>query len=82
MMKQVVGATGEKEREIALLGKFERLACGPGAYKTLMLMNQKLDVSSILPNVRTPTLVLHSREDIVVPIAQDESSLLRFPTRN
>jgi class 3 adenylate cyclase len=79
MMKRVVGATGEKEREMALLGKFERLACSPGAYKTLMRMNQKLDVTSILPNVRTPTLVLHSRADIVVPIAQGRKFAAAIP---
>ena len=79
MMKRVVGAPGENEREMALLGKFERLASSPGAYKTLMLMNQKIDVSSILPNVRAPTLVLHSRADVVVPVREGRKFAAAIP---
>jgi class 3 adenylate cyclase len=78
-LKRVVAATGENEREMALLGKFERLACSPGAYKTLMLMNQKIDVSSILPNVRAPTLVLHSRADVVVPVREGRKFAAAIP---
>ena len=78
-MKRVVGASGENDREMALLGRFERLACSPGAYRTLMLMNQKIDVTSILPNVRVPTLVLHSRADIVVPGSEGRKLAAAIP---
>ena len=33
-----------------------------------MLLNRQIDVTSILPNVRVPTLVLHRRADALVPI--------------
>jgi pimeloyl-ACP methyl ester carboxylesterase/class 3 adenylate cyclase len=69
-MKRVIGTRDENEREIALLGKYERLSCSPGAFKTLMLMNRRIDVRSILPSVRVPALVLHSRADAVVPVAE------------
>jgi class 3 adenylate cyclase/pimeloyl-ACP methyl ester carboxylesterase len=79
MLKRVVGATGEYAREMAPLGKFERLACSPGGYKTLMLMNRKIDVTAILPNVRVPTLVLHSRADIVVPVSEGRKLAAAIP---
>ncbi len=68
MMKRVIGTHDGNEH--ALLGKHERLSCNPGAYKTLMLMNIRIDVTSILPSVRVPALVLHSRADALVPIAE------------
>jgi len=69
-MKRVIGTHDGNEREMALLGKLERLSCSPGAFKTLMLMNRRIDVRSILPSVRVPALVLHSRADSVVPVAE------------
>jgi pimeloyl-ACP methyl ester carboxylesterase len=33
-----------------------------------MLLNAQIDVSSILPTVRVPTLVLHRQKDIVIPV--------------
>jgi class 3 adenylate cyclase/pimeloyl-ACP methyl ester carboxylesterase len=69
-MKRVIGIQDGNEREMALLGKLERLSCSPGAFKTLMLMNRRIDVRSILPSVRVPALVLHSRADAVVPVAE------------
>ena len=69
-MKRVIGIHDGNEREMALLGKLERLSCSPGGFKTLMLMNRRIDVRSILPSVRVPALVLHSRTDAVVPVAE------------
>lgn len=69
MMKRVVGAT-EDLKELAALGKFERMSCSPGAFKALMVMNRRIDVTPILQNVRVPTLVLHSRTDAVVPVTE------------
>jgi class 3 adenylate cyclase len=79
MMRRVIGATGENEREMALLGKCERLASSPGAYKTLVTMNRRIDVTSILPNLRVPTLVLHSRPDVVVPIGEGRKFAAAIP---
>ncbi|MCK1516014.1 adenylate/guanylate cyclase domain-containing protein [Bradyrhizobium sp. 190] len=78
-MKRVIGTHDGNEREIALLGKLERLSCSPGAFKTLMLMNRRIDVTSVLPSVRVPALVLHSRADAVVPIAEGRKLAAAIP---
>ncbi len=48
--------------------RLERLSCSPGNYRALIEMNIKLDARHILSQIRMPTLVLHSREDILAPI--------------
>jgi class 3 adenylate cyclase len=53
---------------VALLARFERLSASPGAIKAYSLMNTLIDVRSILPSVRVPTLVLHRRTDALIPI--------------
>ena len=78
-MKRVIGTHDGNAREIALLGKLERLSCSPGAFKTLMLMNRRIDVTSVLPSVRVPALVLHSRADAVVPIAEGRKLAAAIP---
>jgi class 3 adenylate cyclase/pimeloyl-ACP methyl ester carboxylesterase len=79
MMKRVIGTHDGNEREIALLGKLERLSCSPGAFKILMLMNRRIDVTPVLPSVRVPALVLHSRADAVVPIAEGRKLAAAIP---
>ena len=53
---------------MALLAKCERLASSPGALRTILHLNAQIDVTSILPAVQVPTLVLHRASDIVVPV--------------
>ncbi|WP_027526266.1 adenylate/guanylate cyclase domain-containing protein [Bradyrhizobium sp. Ec3.3] len=79
LMKRVLGTSDGNEREIALLGKLERLSCSPGAIKTLMLMNRRIDITSILPCVRVPALVLHSRADAFVPVAEGRKLAAAIP---
>jgi class 3 adenylate cyclase/pimeloyl-ACP methyl ester carboxylesterase len=78
-MKHVLGTLDENEREMALLGKYERLASSPGAYKTLRLMNHRIDVGAILPSVRVPALVLHSRADEIVPAVEGRKLAAAIP---
>ena len=78
-MKRVIGTQDGNEREIALLGKLERLSCSPGAFKTLMLMNRRIDVASVLPSVRVPALVLHSRADELVRVAEGRKLAAAIP---
>jgi class 3 adenylate cyclase len=49
-------------------GKFERLGGSPGAVKTLILMNSRIDIADILPSVNVPSLVIHRRDDIAVDV--------------
>jgi class 3 adenylate cyclase len=50
------------------IGRLERLAASPGMARKLLEMNLKTDVRAILPSVRTRTLVLHRRDDRLVPL--------------
>jgi class 3 adenylate cyclase len=68
-MKRVAASQTQDPSALAQNAKFERLASSPGAIRTIMLLNRQIDVTSILPTVQTPTLVLHRRTDAVVPVA-------------
>ena len=47
-----------------------RQSSSPGAARQLILTNAETDVRSILPAVTVPTLVLHRRDDLAVPVGQ------------
>lgn len=79
MMKRAVGTADDSKEELAKLGKFERMSCSPGAFKTLLQMNRRIDVTSILPSVRIPTLVLHSRADAMVPVSEGKKLAAAIP---
>ena len=53
---------------VSQFAKFERLSASPGAYKAILQQNALIDVRSVLPNVRVPTLILHSSKDALVPV--------------
>jgi len=48
--------------------RIERAAASPGAVLTLMRANYEIDVRSLLPAIRVPTLILHRAGDKLVPI--------------
>ena len=54
---------------VARIAKFEKLASSPGALKSYILSNRRIDINPILPAVRTPALVLHRATDAQVPVA-------------
>jgi class 3 adenylate cyclase len=64
---------------VALFAKFERLSASPGAIKAISLLNAQIDVRSILPTIHVPTLVLHRRGDIQVPIELGRDLAARIP---
>jgi pimeloyl-ACP methyl ester carboxylesterase/DNA-binding CsgD family transcriptional regulator len=49
--------------------RFERLGATPAAAMQLARMNAEIDVRSVLPTIRVPTLVIHRRNDFRVPLA-------------
>jgi dienelactone hydrolase len=51
---------------VAQFAKFERLSASPGAIKVLLQMNALIDVRSVCPVVRVPTLVLHRQTDALI----------------
>jgi len=69
VMKIVVASQATDQNAVSQFAKFERLSSSPGALRTILLLNSRIDVTSILPTVQIPTLVLHRRTDAQVPIA-------------
>src|SRR5450631_607915 len=67
-IKSVAPSDAVKPGAIELHAKFERLASSPGALRTIMHLNRRIDVGSVLPTLQVPTLVLHSKTDIQVPV--------------
>ena len=67
MLKTVAPSQAINPEAISKFAKFERLASSPGALRTILQLNRKIDVTSILPTLRVPTLVLHSKTDIQIP---------------
>jgi pimeloyl-ACP methyl ester carboxylesterase/DNA-binding winged helix-turn-helix (wHTH) protein len=45
-----------------------RLGASPGAALALTRMNAEIDVRNVLPSISAPTLVLHRREDALLPV--------------
>jgi pimeloyl-ACP methyl ester carboxylesterase len=68
MIKRVAPSLAANPDAVAQFAKFERLSASPGAVKSFTVLNSQIDVSSILPAIRVPTLVLHRRGDVQVPI--------------
>jgi pimeloyl-ACP methyl ester carboxylesterase/class 3 adenylate cyclase len=79
MIKTVAPSLAVAPDSVSQFAKFERLASSPGALRTLLQLNRKLDVSSILPTLQVPTLVLHSRTDIQVPIEMGRKLAAAIP---
>ncbi len=69
MMKNVVPSQATDQNAVAQFAKFERLSSSPGAFKTILSLNRQIDVTSILPTVQVPALVLHRQTDAQVAVA-------------
>jgi class 3 adenylate cyclase len=68
MIRTVSSAQAANPESVSQFAKLERLSASPGALKAIMQLNAQIDVESILPNVRVPTLVLHRRTDAQVAV--------------
>jgi pimeloyl-ACP methyl ester carboxylesterase len=79
MIKSVAASQAANPEAIAQFAKFERLSSSPGAFKTIMLLNRQIDVTSILPTVRVPSLVLHRRTDAQVPVGLGRNLAAQIP---
>jgi class 3 adenylate cyclase/pimeloyl-ACP methyl ester carboxylesterase len=67
-IKSLMPSRAKDLAAVSQFAKFERLSASPGAYKAILEQNALIDVRPILPNVRVPTLILHSRKDALVPV--------------
>ena len=79
VMSRAFASLSTNPDAVKLLAKFERLSASPGTAKAYMLLNRQIDVTSILPNVRVPTLVLHRRTDALVPIERGRELAALIP---
>jgi pimeloyl-ACP methyl ester carboxylesterase len=79
MIKTVAAGQAANPEAIAQFAKFERLSSSPGGFKTIMLLNRQIDVTSILPTVRVPSLVLHRRTDAQVPVQLGRNLAAQIP---
>jgi class 3 adenylate cyclase/pimeloyl-ACP methyl ester carboxylesterase len=55
-------------RSMRQLAMFERMCASPGMARASLEASFGLDVRPILPTITVPTLVIHAREDRVVPV--------------
>lgn len=53
---------------VARIAKFEKLGSSPGALKSYILSNRRIDINPILSSVRVPCLILHRATDAQVPV--------------
>ena len=79
MIKGVIPSRAENQDAVNQFAKFERLSASPGAYKAIVLLNMLIDVRAILPTVRVPTLVLHRRNDALVPVEWGRDLAAQIP---
>jgi class 3 adenylate cyclase len=56
-----------------------RQSASPGAAVALLRMNTQIDVRSVLPSIRVPTLVLHRRDDTEVLVDEGRWIASRIP---
>jgi class 3 adenylate cyclase len=71
-MQETSPSRAGDEDYLAWLSAMYRYGASPSAFVALYRMSMQLDVTDVLPAVRTPTLVVHRTGDRVVPFAAAE----------
>lgn len=79
LMRACMPSRAENQEAVNRFAKFERLSATPGAYKAILLLNGLIDVRAVLPTVRVPTLVLHRRNDALVPVEWGRDLATQIP---
>ncbi|SDR63839.1 Adenylate cyclase, class 3 [Rhizobiales bacterium GAS113] len=79
LIKALNPSQATNQEAVNQLAKFERLSASPGAFKAYVALNRMIDVTSILPIVRVPTLVLHRRTDALVPVERGRELAAQIP---
>ena len=69
MIKTVIASHSNSAEVVSKFAKLERLSSSPGAMRTLLVLNRQIDVTTILPTLQVPTLVVHRKTDAQVPAA-------------
>ena len=79
ILKQAWPSLIAMPRGLDVLAKMERLSASPGSIKALTLLNAQIDIQRILGSIRIPTLVLHRRGDLQVPVAAGRALASQIP---
>jgi class 3 adenylate cyclase len=79
MINRLGPSLAKNPNAVAQFAKYERLSASPGAIKQFALLNASIDVSSVLPSVRVPTLVLHRKGDVQVPVDHGRDLAAQIP---
>ena len=58
---------GASKEQADWFNEFQRICCSPADAARNLIANGDVDVTSLLPQVRVPTLVMHARHDARVP---------------
>jgi pimeloyl-ACP methyl ester carboxylesterase len=67
--REVVRGLGmQTDEEVDSYINLLRYGASPGMLDALYAMNREIDIRSVLPTVRVPTLVMHGSDDQVVPV--------------
>jgi pimeloyl-ACP methyl ester carboxylesterase len=60
-------------------GRLERAASSPGGIQALFRADYENDARHLLPSIRVPTLILHRKEDSVIPVACGHDMAQKIP---
>jgi pimeloyl-ACP methyl ester carboxylesterase/AraC-like DNA-binding protein len=66
-------------KQMGWFNEMQRLSASPENALKLQRVLAAIDVHELLPKVRTPTLIFHSRNDQAVPFSQGEELAARIP---
>ncbi len=70
-------ANNARARE--LFARVERLGASPAMAKDLLELARRIDVRSVLPTIRVPTLILHRAQDTTIPVEGSRYMAKRIP---
>lgn len=69
-LDEFAGSRRDDPHDREWFAKLERLSASPGAAVAVARMSMQTDVRDVLPLIRVPTLVLHKRDDLAVPVEE------------
>ncbi|MGH2726541.1 MAG: adenylate/guanylate cyclase domain-containing protein [Actinomycetota bacterium] len=75
----VVPSRAKDEDFVRWFGRYERMSVSPSEGLTLWRSNSDIDVRHILPTIRVPTLILHQREEMFLPLVLSQDLAARIP---
>lgn len=69
-LKRFIGGAPDDEATRQLVARYERGAASPALAGQILRRNVDLDVRALLPAIGAPTLVLHTKGDPIISVAQ------------